>query len=147
MSIPSVSMRSMRSGPSARPPAWRSNGVPFTTSETPSTVQCEWTSMTFTRLPPTITCLRTTGPRAAGAPAPRPRPAPPARCAHAGSSRPATYAPAAAPAIVLKKSLRFCMTNLLRGRGYRELEQLDQIAAEDHFLLRIGEELRIEHEV
>ena len=29
MSIPSLSMSAMRSAPSARPPAWRSNGVPF----------------------------------------------------------------------------------------------------------------------
>src|SRR6476660_6179747 len=176
MSMPSPSMSAMRSAPSARPPACRSNGVPFTTSATPSTVQCECTSMTVTRLPPIEICLR--GPAGAAAPPARP-PRPPPRCASAGNSRPATYAPAAAPAIVLKKSLRFCIcssftcgaslyglpcayalkdrprarlprlphaqtikvcgcgcpTSVRRCR--RKLQQLDQIAPEDGFFLRV----------
>src|SRR4030095_13702451 len=75
----------------------------------PSTVQCEWTSMTVTRLPPIEICLRGPG----GTAAAPPRPPPPPRCANAGSWRPATYAPAAAPATVLKNSLRFCIAHLL----------------------------------
>src|SRR5215510_2014540 len=143
MSIPSLSISAMRSAPSARPPAWRSNGVPFTTSATPSTVQCEWTSMTVTRLPPIEICLR--GPAGTAAPPP-PRPPPPPRCASAGSWRPATYAPAAAPAMVLKKSLLFCIfvtfvfLRTLRGlrrRRRREFQQLHQVAAENRFLLRV----------
>src|SRR6185436_13243973 len=161
MSIPSLSMSAMRSSPSARPPACRSNGVPLTTSATPSTVQCEWTSMTVTRWPPMEIRLRTTGPAGAAPPRP-PRPPPPPRCAHAGSSRPATYAPAAAPATVLKKSLRFCMSipfvffvsfvvavrpSWSRRRARRHFQQLHDRPAEDLFLLRVVQERRVQHEV
>src|SRR5712691_2005596 len=147
MSIPSPSIRAMRSAPSARPPACRSNGVPFTTSATPSTVQCECTSMTVTRLPPMEISFRLTGPAAAAAPPPRPAPPPPPRCASTGIPRPTAYAPAAAPATVLKNSLRFCIAISLSGGVRGELQQLDQIAAEDLFLLRVVEERCVQDEI
>ena len=61
MSMPCLSMSSMRSGPSARPPpgpAFSSNGVPLTTAATSGTVQWACTSTTRTRRPPMETWRR-----------------------------------------------------------------------------------------
>src|SRR5712691_4655734 len=91
--------------------------------------------------------LRSTGPAGAAPPARPPRPAPPPpRCARAGSSRPATYAPAAAPATVFMKSLRSIGFSLCRGPR-RHLQQLRDGAAENLFLLRVVQERRVQHEV
>jgi hypothetical protein len=96
MSIPALSICAMRMGPMiwlpAAPPL-RSSGVPLTMSCT-GTTQCAWMSITLTRRPPIDNCRRPP----AGAWARR-------RDAVV-SPPPKATAPAAAPAMVLKKSLR-----------------------------------------